>query len=297
LLKNLKTIPEKERANLIRQEMGIVPIRQGLRAEEWLQSRIHLYYFVAFIVLCIAGVVVVTIAMTKQGSAKDVKAGFQSLDQKRQGVELDKKDQWEYATIGVQRAFIESRLGPPKLESKGDLLAQATYEFPQYFLQIVYDSGNRIVQFSVTSIDPSFRPQIPYWPHGTLKLGEFTFSQIFDAVPYYFNFSAKKWIYIETTGGGISATGFNRIDFSYTGSGGYCSAREQPTDAAEALLAATDEARNKNLSPKLAAKLNAYRSSVCPDSFTVSSDAVAELESGADKDLMLPSVEDIITGW
>lgn len=54
LLKNLKSLPERDRLAALKVQLGYVPVEGGLSAEQYLRSRLHKYYLVAFIVFCMA---------------------------------------------------------------------------------------------------------------------------------------------------------------------------------------------------------------------------------------------------
>lgn len=53
LLNNLKSLPPKDRLPALRDEMGAVSLKEGLSPEQYLRSRIYLYYFLAFVILCL----------------------------------------------------------------------------------------------------------------------------------------------------------------------------------------------------------------------------------------------------
>jgi hypothetical protein len=61
LLSKLSLIPEHDRAQVLRDEMGIDVVAGGLSPEQQLRSKIHLYYFLAFVVLC--GVLIIVLAI------------------------------------------------------------------------------------------------------------------------------------------------------------------------------------------------------------------------------------------
>ena len=62
LLKHLADIPRADRLEAIKAEMGAVNLREGLSPEQWLQSKVHIYYFSGFLTLCLAVVVVLLVA-------------------------------------------------------------------------------------------------------------------------------------------------------------------------------------------------------------------------------------------
>lgn len=64
LLANLEKLPEGDRLQALELEMGAVRMKAGLTANEWIRSRIHLYYFLGFVLLCAVVVIVFAIAAT-----------------------------------------------------------------------------------------------------------------------------------------------------------------------------------------------------------------------------------------
>jgi hypothetical protein len=68
LLASLEKLPESDRIKALELEMGAVRVRSGLSANQWLRSRVQLYYFLGFCLLCVLAVVVFAIAMAKPGT-------------------------------------------------------------------------------------------------------------------------------------------------------------------------------------------------------------------------------------
>jgi hypothetical protein len=68
LLAGLEKLPESDRLKALELEMGAVQLRSGLSPNEWLRSRVQLYYFLGFCVICLMGVVVFAIAMARPGA-------------------------------------------------------------------------------------------------------------------------------------------------------------------------------------------------------------------------------------
>jgi len=56
-------VPPQERAALLAKEYNVLP-RSGLSAEQWIRSRKHTLFFLGFLLLLIAGVVLATVALT-----------------------------------------------------------------------------------------------------------------------------------------------------------------------------------------------------------------------------------------
>lgn len=62
LLRNLDKLPERSRLEALRMEMGAVRLKSGLSPEQWIRSRIHLYYFMGFAILALVGTALFTVS-------------------------------------------------------------------------------------------------------------------------------------------------------------------------------------------------------------------------------------------
>ena len=71
LLDHIEKLPQADRLKALQLEMGAVQVRSGLTADQWLRSRVHLYYFLGFCVGCVAAVVVFAIAVTTPATRAD----------------------------------------------------------------------------------------------------------------------------------------------------------------------------------------------------------------------------------
>jgi hypothetical protein len=67
LLSKIDKLPEKDRLDALRAEMGSVRV-SGLNAEQWIRSRIHLYYFLSFAILCLLVSVLFAISAFKNAN-------------------------------------------------------------------------------------------------------------------------------------------------------------------------------------------------------------------------------------
>jgi hypothetical protein len=72
LLKNLEKLPSKSRLKALQLEMGAVKLKSGLSPEQWIKSRIHLYVFLGFAIICLMVVILFVISATtkREGSAR-----------------------------------------------------------------------------------------------------------------------------------------------------------------------------------------------------------------------------------
>ena len=68
VLEHIKDIPEGDRAETLRNEMGVV-LPDNISAEEWICSKKHQYFLIAFIVLALTILTIIAIAAWK-GSAR-----------------------------------------------------------------------------------------------------------------------------------------------------------------------------------------------------------------------------------
>lgn len=62
VLNNLDKFPKHDRLELLRAEMGAVRLKSGLSPEQYLRSRIHLYYLIGFAMICLLLVLLFAIA-------------------------------------------------------------------------------------------------------------------------------------------------------------------------------------------------------------------------------------------
>jgi hypothetical protein len=68
LLSKIDKLPETDRLDALRAEMGSVKV-SGLSAEQWIRSRTHLYYFLSFAILCLLISVLFAISAFKSANA------------------------------------------------------------------------------------------------------------------------------------------------------------------------------------------------------------------------------------
>jgi predicted lysophospholipase L1 biosynthesis ABC-type transport system permease subunit len=66
LLRNLQKLPPRDRLKALQAEMGAVQLASGLSPEQWLRSKVHLYYFLGFAVLFLSFVILFVVAATSQ---------------------------------------------------------------------------------------------------------------------------------------------------------------------------------------------------------------------------------------
>lgn len=76
LLEHLKDLPTKDRLQALRDEMGTTPLKEGFTPEQYLRSRIHLYYFIGFGMIC----VLILIIFVVSASLPKEKEGTTAVD-------------------------------------------------------------------------------------------------------------------------------------------------------------------------------------------------------------------------
>lgn len=72
LLQHLTALPEKDRLKALEAELGDAKLRSGITAEQWLRSRIHRYYFLAFVATCITAIVLVSLVIYRTAGSVDI---------------------------------------------------------------------------------------------------------------------------------------------------------------------------------------------------------------------------------
>lgn len=106
--------------------------------------------------------------------------------------------------IGVSRAYLESKFGPPAIDNvvEGSQLRNLVFAFPRFHLQTVLSAQNAVIFYSVTTRSPEFRPTVPYLGGQLLQA---RFSDFGEAEHLYSEMSSKyyayaEWIYLGNPG-------------------------------------------------------------------------------------------------
>lgn len=68
LLVNLEKLPPHDRLKALQDEMGMVEVASGLSPEQWIRSKVHLYYFLAFAVVFLSFVILFVVGAASQMS-------------------------------------------------------------------------------------------------------------------------------------------------------------------------------------------------------------------------------------
>jgi len=101
LLDSLEKLPEDKRLEAIQLEMGVALPKHGLTAEQWLRSKIHQYYFMAFVAVIVCGTTIFVVAYWK--------------DEKKTGEVGAWKNTLtiEELKIGLGKEYIRAKFGIP----------------------------------------------------------------------------------------------------------------------------------------------------------------------------------------
>jgi hypothetical protein len=105
LLKQLSTLPERDRLKALEAEMGTVRLKEGLSPEQYIRSKIHQYIFVGLLALLVVGGLILLVALTHDDSLKDPQIGLSSYTQ-------DQKRHWDSvrAVYAVEESLRHSAL-------------------------------------------------------------------------------------------------------------------------------------------------------------------------------------------
>lgn len=203
LLVSLDKLPDHQRLEALRLEMGEIPIPERLSPSQWLKARIHRYYFWGFAMICV--VVVVLFAIAAFGSAnvndelhssvKAIQDASSSITKVNDPVEKERLALAEMG-LGIQREFVVSKLGVPQNETKYKTVTCAAYELQEAKAYFIYDNNTGTVQFySLTATNKSYHPIFGELPKECIGCKSF---QEIESTPLYFNWSSKIWVYTET---------------------------------------------------------------------------------------------------
>ena len=66
LLRSLDKLPDHDRLKALQSEMGVVELESGLNPEQWLRSKLHFYYFLAFAIVFLSFVILFVVGAVSQ---------------------------------------------------------------------------------------------------------------------------------------------------------------------------------------------------------------------------------------
>lgn len=157
---------------------------------------------------------------------------------------------------GTSIKYIESIFGPPIKEthSEDNKISEYIYSFKKFYLQIVFNSDNTVVLYSVTSKSSDFHPNIPYL---NAPLGE-NFTRYGQDQHFLYSGRSSKF--------------YEYAEYHYLGNPGnyrnfYLSYNPSGTDYQE-LEQLPDIFNDKNSPPKKD-QLNSFREKNAPNTFAV----------------------------
>lgn len=156
LLLALNNLPERDRYKTLRDEMGVVAVKEGLSPEQFLRSKIHLYYFLGFVVVCFVIVILFAISAYKAANGARATNAGTLIAAATADPSIEKMKALDDIDLGVSRAFVIDKLGqPPHSTSKC-----ADYKFPFARLQFLFDKKNRVTSKYVVKTREDYKPEL-----------------------------------------------------------------------------------------------------------------------------------------
>lgn len=116
LLAHIKDFPERDRAQVFRDEIGSVKLKEGLSPEQYLRSKIHQYYFYGFAILALVAVIIIITAVLTVGWGK---ASFR-VGLAAEGPETENRPDAARAPIGKADPLYEPLGEQAKFTAGGD---------------------------------------------------------------------------------------------------------------------------------------------------------------------------------
>jgi len=146
VLSHLKDLPAKDRLQALKDEMGVVPLKEGLSPEQYLKSRIYLYKFLAFAIICVTIVILFVVAITKTSHKPLPPQASITLDSE----DADKPDAPQPAALGAVESAVRTDTSKPKITLAAGVSVLNTSENTVTYS---YDRTGDTVQI---------KPEIPY---------------------------------------------------------------------------------------------------------------------------------------
>ena len=177
-------------------------------------------------------------------------------------------EQLGHVRINAKRKYIEAKLGPPQLEERGELYTRVNYNLQLFYLNVVYDDLDEVIQYSVLSSNKYFKPIIDYLGIDTC-LGCFTFADILEdeyASPVTINYSTKDCYYVEDFPRS-TATSNNKIFLIYSCLG--ADYKDYRGGIMELYDIVTKIEQGSHLTSEEKAFMSEFRTTTVPNSYTV----------------------------
>lgn len=184
LLSRLNSIPAPQRAALLRDEMGIEEMGEGLSAEQRLRSRIHRYYFLAFVALCGVAVVLFAIAkFTPAAKPQDPNAVQKVEVVNDQDAMEDRSVMRKLAKIELRspQPFVQDKLGLPNKQGKEGGNTCWSYVLPKSKVKLLFDRQNQVWMLYIVMTDPDdHSPLMGRWGFDDTngQIGNFSLNQV-----------------------------------------------------------------------------------------------------------------------
>jgi hypothetical protein len=179
LLQNLGKFPEAERGKKLSEEMGTAPLEGGLTPEQWIESKTHHYYFLAFVILC--GVIVMLFAISVYENLHTPKVETTIVEPR---VEVNMPDTMKVAIhdqvkidppdpsiaqmkalendidLGVQKDFVISALGQPRHSTSAANVDCVDYTFPFASVQLWFGKSKELLVMYVVAVSKAYHPNL-----------------------------------------------------------------------------------------------------------------------------------------
>jgi hypothetical protein len=156
LLASLTKVPERDRYKTLRDEMGVIELKEGLSPEQFLRSRIHFYYLLGFVVLCVVVVILFAIAVFQPKPTAHLRVNVVRMGASHQYVE---------DVIVTVKGDDGTNHGRTYSELSGGI---TMYEIPYGNYKIQIDGNGQTVtqQMTISSPWAETTIQFPYAPQG-----------------------------------------------------------------------------------------------------------------------------------
>jgi hypothetical protein len=161
VLKSLEKLPKRDRLAALQMEMGAVPIREGVSAEQFLKARIHAYYFWGFIAVCMVVVLLFGIASFDRYHGKPSEGTRPDVDQQRQTRITNIEKNIALLDIGVDKNFVFERFGTPHRRDSTRHFERFFWE-DEFFLLIAEFGNEGLDGFVFETLSPDLKPPIPF---------------------------------------------------------------------------------------------------------------------------------------
>ena len=220
LLKSIEKLPESQRLEALRMEMGATPVTRGVSPAQFLKARIHTYYFWAFITLCALVLLIFGIAVAgrQRVTPADIGNAFsQALKDEHKDAEAERinalADKISRLDLLQSPSYLTEQFGQPNHIEKTKHFQRFIWNQPLFWL-IVEFSDQGSTDYVFTSKDNRLRPSVPW---SDIRLGDVSFAST-ETSPIWANMSAKVFEFASAEGG--NGSNAMRGHYGYVGYSG-----------------------------------------------------------------------------